>query len=202
LSDEDASERLKLAISAFDRLNAEDPNRISDGGSERPRELVHAERLSAWIERLDPSPSLPLRLAARCQHLMRWKIPRSDFPEGRGGYHRWRRRAMEFHAEQSARVLSELGFEPAVIEAVRRINQKLEMREHPDVQTMEDALCLSFIEHELEAFAAKHPDPKLTRILRETWQKMSARGRERAAELLPGLAPRIRELVERSVQTS
>jgi hypothetical protein len=194
--------RFQAAIAAFDRLNAEDPNVIEVAGNTHPRELVQAERLSAWIDRIEPNASLALRLAARCQHLMRWKIKRSDFPEGRSGYHRWRRRAMEFHATEAARVLAELGFEPSVIADVKRINSKQELRENADVQTMEDALCLSFIEHELDEFATKHDDQKLSRILAETWRKISPRGRKFAPELLPKLSERVRELLIRTVHSS
>ena len=194
--------RLEAAISAFDRLNSGDPATVSDGGRERPRELVQAERLTAWVLRLEPDASLALRLAARCQHLMRWKIPRADFPSGRSGYHRWRRRAMEFHATESARVLADLGFEQAVIDEVRRINSKEGMSENPDVQTMEDALCLSFIQHELDDFADKHEDAKMIRILHETWRKMSPRARDFAPKLLPHLSERSRALFAQALHTS
>jgi hypothetical protein len=109
---------------------------------------------------------------------------------------------MEFHAAESARVLAELGFDASLIDEVRRINLKQDMRENPDVQTMEDALCLSFIEHELDPFASKHDDQKLARILRETWRKMSPNGRKFAPELLPRLSERVRELFARGVHIS
>ena len=109
---------------------------------------------------------------------------------------------MEFHAEEAARVLTEIGFDASVIEAVQRINRKQAMRSDPDVQTMEDALCLSFVEHELEEFALKHDDEKLVRILRETWAKMSARGHALAAELLPKLSQRSQKLFERAIHIS
>lgn len=42
------------------------------------------------------------------------------------------------------------------------------LRSDPDVQTMEDALGLSFLEHELDAFSAKHTDEKLLEIRSST----------------------------------
>jgi hypothetical protein len=48
---------------------------------------------------------------------------------------------------------------------------------------MEDALCLSFLEHELDEFSSKHEDDKVVDIIRKTWGKMSERGHARALEL-------------------
>jgi hypothetical protein len=146
-------ERFALAIAAFDRENARDPSLEVVAGAARPRELVQAERLSAWVTRLAPDASEALRLAARCQHLRRWEIARSEYPQGRAGYLQWRTRLGRFHAEQSAKILTELGYDAETIAAVGRINAKVGLRSDPDVQTMEDALCLSFLEHELAACA-------------------------------------------------
>jgi len=186
-------ERFQRAVEEFDRMNAADPRRSDVEGVDRPYELVQAERLSAWIERLDPHASEALRLAARCQHLRRWEIPRSDWPLGRAGYLQWRTRLARFHADESASVLRAAGYDEEVVDHVRRINLKQGLRSDPDVQTMEDALCLSFMEHELEGFSEKHTDDKIVEILRKTWKKMSARGHE-AALALP-LSPRLAKLV-------
>jgi len=177
------AERLQTAIEAFDRANAEDPNQIEDRGTRRPRELVEAERLSAWVLRLEPNASEALRLAARCQHIRRWEIPRASFPEGRVGYLQWRTQLARFHADTAARLLTEVGYEQAVIDAVRRINLKQNLHSNPDTQTIEDALCLEFLEFEFTDFAAKHPEEKVLEIVRKTWKKMSPRGHEFALKL-------------------
>lgn len=191
--------RFQAAIEAFDRQNAADPQRVAAGGGERPRELVQAERLSAWVERLDPDASEPLRLAARCQHLRRWEIPRAGFPAGRVGYLRWRTELGRFHADESAKVLLACGYDDQTVARVRRINLKQGPKSDPDVQTMEDALCLSFVEHELAAFAAKHDDAKIVEILGKTWKKMSPRAREIALGLAPALDERVRRLLSAAV---
>ena len=79
----------------------------------------------------------------------------------------------------------------------RLINQKKALKLDADVQTMEDALCLAFLEHELEDFSAKHPEEKLIDILQKTWRKMSDRGH--AAALALPMSPAIRALVERAL---
>ncbi len=192
------SDRFARAVAAFDQANAEDPVREVVSGVERPRELVQAERLSAWVERLEPQASEALRLAARCQHLERWKIPRSSYPDGRVGYLQWRTKLARFHADRAAEILRGAGYDDATIDQVRRINLKQGLRSDRDVQTMEDALCLSFIEHEFDAFAAKHDDQKLIEILRKTWKKMSARGHETALGL--DASPRLKALLEQALR--
>ncbi|MBK9000967.1 MAG: DUF4202 domain-containing protein [Myxococcales bacterium] len=190
-----SQERLARALARFDELNAGDPTPL--GG--RPRELVNAERLSAWLLRVEPEPSEALRLASRCQHLMRWKVKRGEFPEGRAGYHAWRRHMAGFHADLAAEVLREVGYDETSIGDVRRIVLKQGMQSHADVQHMEDALCLSFLEHELADFAGGQPEDKLLDILRQTWRKMSPRGQALAKELVPSLPADVRALVGRAL---
>ena len=69
--------------------------------------------------------------------------------------------------------------------------------EDPDTQTMEDALCLSFLDHELAEFAAKHAPDKVIDILRKTWGKMTERGRQEALRL--NLPPAVGELLQRAL---
>jgi hypothetical protein len=195
------SERFQRAIAAFDRENAADPTEVVLGGAARPRQLVEAERLSAWVERLDPHASEALLLAARCQHLRRWEIPRSDFPSGRVGYLQWRTRLARFHADEAENILRNVGYGDDDIARVRRINVKHGLRSEPDVQTMEDALCLTFLELDLEALSLKHDDAKIVDILRKTWRKMSPPGRLAALDLVPQLPQRLGKLVVRAVGT-
>ena len=183
MSTQQNSARFLAAIVAFDRANAEDPNLIEVGGAQRPRELVDAERLSTWVERLAPDASEALRLAARCQHIRRFESPRGSFPEGRVGYLQWRTQLGRFHADTSARLLTEAGYEQPLIDEVRRINLKQGLHSNPDTQTIEDALCLVFLEFELEEFRAKHPDEKVVDIVRKSWKKMSEAGRAAALQL-------------------
>lgn len=165
----------------------------------RPKALVEAERLASWVARLEPAPSEALELASHCQHLRRWSLPRTDYPDGRIGYLAWRKALARQHAEQAAEILRGVGYDESSIEQVRRINLKQGLHQNADVQTMEDALCLAFLEHELEEFAAKHDEPKLIDIIRKTWRKMSERGHARALELAPTLPPRSLELVTRAL---
>jgi len=182
------SARFAQAIEAFDRANAEDPHTLTVAGATRPRELVDAERLSASVLRLEPSASEALQLAARCQHLRRWQIPRSSYPAGRVGYLQWRTQLGRFHADAATQLLERAGYDRSLIDEVRRINLKQGLHSNPDTQTMEDALCLTFLEFEFEDFCAKYPPEKVVEVVQKTWKKMSARGRE-IALTLPLSAP-------------
>lgn len=191
-------ELLVRAIATFDALNAEDPVSELDGEGSRPRLLLQAERLARWVDRLEPNASEALRLAAHCQHLERWKIERNDYPEGRVGYLQWRTQLGRFHAQRAAEVLRDVGYDDATITAVERILTKQNLRSNSDSQTMEDALCLVFLEFELDAFLDKYPDQaKAVDILQKTWKKMSARGHERALGL--PLSERSKSLVLRAL---
>lgn len=189
--------RLARAIALFQAENAQDPSSVVDGGAPRPKELVDAERLSAWVRRVAPEASEALLLASHCQHLRRWEIPRSSFEPGRLGYLKWRKELGRFHADTAARILRDAGYDEDTIAAVRAINLKQGLRSNPDVQAMEDALCLSFLEHELADFSEKHSDDKLIDIIAKTWRKMSERARAMALEL--PLTGRVASLVQRAL---
>lgn len=190
-------DRLHTALGRFDALNAEDPRRLEVAGVERPRELVQAERLERWVLRLAPNASPALRLAARSQHLQRWAIPRSAYPEGRIGYLKWRKDLARHHAELTAGILEDVGFDADTMEAVRAIQLKQGLKAAPETQTMEDALCLTFLEHEFAEFAAKHDEAKVIDIVQKTWRKMSAQGHSEALQL--ALPESARLLVERAL---
>ena len=189
--------RFDDALARFDQANAEDPSHELIGDTPQPKELVYAQRMTAWLDRLAPDASEPLRLAARCQHIRRWVIARSEFPPGRDGYRRWRTTLAAYHAQTAGAILREAGYGDATVARVEALVRKVRLKADADTQTLEDVICLVFLEHYLPAFATKHDDAKLVDILRKTWRKMSERGRSAALEL--DLAPEIRTLVERAI---
>jgi len=164
-------------------LNAQDPNHCIVDGEVVPFELFFANRMTDWVFQLDPEASQVVRLAARCQHLCRWEIPRSSYPEGRVGYLNWRKDLKSFHADKSAEVLKEVGFDDASIERVRDINLKKDLPNDLDVQVIEDALCLVFIENQFDNLIAKTDDEKMISILQKTWRKMSDKAKGLASSL-------------------
>jgi len=186
--------RFERAMARIDAAHAEDPRRDASG---RPRELAYAERMSRWLAHLAPDASEALRLAVRCQHLRRWEIPRSAYPEGAAGYRRWRAEQARAHARAAAEILREAGYDEAFVARVQALVRKEGIKRDPEAQALEDAACLVFLEDEFAAFAARHDEAKLLAILRKTWAKMSERGRRAALAL--DLAPPLRALVERAL---
>ncbi|MGH0036128.1 MAG: DUF4202 domain-containing protein [Myxococcota bacterium] len=176
-------ERLRRALAALDAANADDPNTLQVRGQRRPKELAHAELASEWVEKLAPQAGSALRLAARAHHLRRWTIPRSDYPEGRAGYHRWRKALQALHAETARKVLQAEGFDDATIARVEALVQKKGLGRDPEVQVLEDALCLVFVETQLADLAEKLEPAKLEDVVRKTLRKMSPEAVQRAAEL-------------------
>ena len=190
------STRLEAALARIDRANAADPRVETSAEGEVPEALLYGRRMSARLERFAPDASEALKLAARAQHIERWRIPRGDYPEGRKGYLAWRRRLYDFHAERARDLLEEVGYPEEVRARVATLVKKKGLGRDPEAQCLEDVVCLVFLEHYFAAFAAKHPDEKVIDILRKTWAKMSAEGRE-AALALP-LGPE-RALIERAL---
>ena len=171
------------AIAQFDAANAEDPNREAVDGAMRPKELVYADRMTAMLARIDPDASEALRLAVRCQHIERWKIPRAEYPMTRAGYQQWRTRLRDFHADRARAILQDAGYNDATIGRVRALIRKEGLKTDAEAQALEDIVALVFLESYLEDFVAKHAgydDAKFIDILRKTARKMSARGRAAA----------------------
>jgi len=185
--------RLQVALDAFDRANAADPNLEPVDGREVPKELIYGQRMSAWLMRLCPEASESLRLAARSQHIERWVTPRGSYPEGRVGYLTWRRDLKRYHAERAGEILTDLGYPDTVVSRVRALVRKERLKQDEDAQVLEDVACVVFLAHHLADFAEKHETDKVVDILRKTWAKMSPLGR-RAALALP-LEDALKELL-------
>jgi hypothetical protein len=185
-----APARLAVAIAAIDAYNAADPKHEA---------VSYAERMTAWLSRLEPSAAEALRLAARAQHIGRWTIPRSTYPEGLTGYSRWRRDLGRFHAETAGRIMQEVGYDAATIARVGALIRKEGLERDPETQALEDAACLVFLETGFDDFSRRHPDDKVVDIVAKTWRKMGPKGRALALELVGSLAPDRAALVARGV---
>jgi hypothetical protein len=189
------------AIALFEAAHRDDPRVVERGGAAIPWSVLYQQRLRAWVDRLAPGASEPLRLAAACQHLRRWTLPRDRFKAGAAGYKRWRTALARQHADAAEAVLRGVGYGDAVVARVRDLLLKKGLGHDAEVQLFEDAICLTFLENELESFSSKHDDDKLVDILRQTWNKMSEAGRVAALELAPALSPRARALVDRATSS-
>jgi uncharacterized protein DUF4202 len=165
--------RFDAAIEAIDAANRDDPNTIVVDGAELPKELAHAEMVTEWVRRLDPHASEPLLLAARAHHLRRWSIPRASYPTGRKGYLKWRKTLHEQHAHDVAEILQQVGYDDTTTARVQELVRKRGLGKDPEVQTLEDALCLVFIQTQLRDLAARLDPKTLPGVIDKTKKKMS-----------------------------
>lgn len=177
------SEKLTQAFAAIDAANAADPNTILYGGEEQPKELCHSRLATEWLGKLAPEASEAQQLAARAHHLRRWEIPRNSYPKDRAGYLRWRTELGRFHAEETAKLLREVGYDDETVERVKAIIRKRNLKGDRQVQTHEDVLCLVFLSTQLDLLAADMETDKLIEVLAKSLNKMSEEGRQQALRL-------------------
>jgi hypothetical protein len=176
--------KIDAAIAAFDAYNQKGPTRIAWEGASYATEYFYAIKLTEWVHKLAPEANEALLLAARCQHIGRWEIARSVYPEGRIGYLTWRSDLSKFHAQKAGEIMEQVGCEPELIRRVQYINLKKGMKSNADVQIMEDALCLVFLEYQFEALIEKMSLEKMLGIVQKTWKKMSEPGKQFALGLI------------------
>jgi hypothetical protein len=194
------SQKFKRALARFDEENSRDPNLELVNGVEQPRELVYAQWLTDWLLRLCPDVSEELRLAARCQHLRRWEVPRNSYPMTRVGYLQWREGLKKFHAQKAGEILSEVGYSESVITRVQSLNLKKDFPKDLETRALEDALCLVFLEHQFADLAAKTAEDKMINAVQKTWKKMTEKARAKALELPFG--EKEKRLIEKALAVS
>jgi hypothetical protein len=194
------SEKLLEAFRHFDAANTQDPHTEEFEGKTYPKELLYAMRMTAQLDEFSPEASEALQLTARCQHICRWEIPRESYPMDRVGYLRWRQDLKKFHADKASVILRKVGYDPELINRVAFLLQKKKLKRDPETQTLEDVICLVFLQFYLDPFLEKHPESKVVDILRKTWGKMSDASR-RAARGLP-LSDHSADLLKKALQTS
>ncbi|MEO2054480.1 MAG: DUF4202 domain-containing protein [Nitrospira sp.] len=192
--------RFRKAVAQFDAVNCEDPNQESYQGKTFPKELLYAQRMTACLAQLAPDASEALRLAARSQHIARWEIPRSNYPLDRLGYQKWRTTLNRFHAEKAGEILSILEYNDETISRVQGFLLKKHLKSDPEMQLLEDVICLVFLESYFSDFSKKHEENKMIEIVQKTWKKMSARGHEAALQL--DLRPEDLALIRKALSQS
>ena len=193
-----ASEKLQQAFLLFDKANEQDPNTEIYKGQTYPKEVLYAIRMTEKLDDFAPDASEALQLTARCQHICRWEIPRESYDMNRVGYLKWRQDLKKFHAEKATKILEKVGYSRDLIDKVAFLLEKKQLKKNEDTQTLEDVICLVFLEFYFEAFAAEHPEDKIIDILQKTWRKMSDKG-QKAALRLP-LSKKSHQLISKAIQ--
>lgn len=169
---------LARALALIDAANGADPTQ--DGTS--PAALLYGQRMSAELDRLFPDASDVLRIAARGQHVERWLLPRTEYPEGREGYLAWRREQARRHGLRVAGLMAEAGYDAAAQARVGVLLRKEGIKRDPEVQALEDVICLVFLRWYFQPFAAKHTPDAVVKIVEKTARKMSPESRARVLD--------------------
>jgi len=149
------------------------------------------------LKRYAPDASEALHLAARCQHIQRWKIARGSYPMTKAGYYQWRTELKSFHADIARQVLADAGYDEVTVAHVCALVKKALPADDAEAQTLEDVVVLVFLESYLEQFVASHADydaAKFADILNKTLRKTSAKARS-AAQTIITLPTALRPLV-------
>ena len=191
--------RFERTLAAFDAANREDPHVDHDEqGNAVPKELLYALRMSAVMKEYAPDASEALHLAARCQHIRRWTVPRDSYPMDRKGYLQWRTYLKKFHGEQATEIMQAQSYDQETINKVVDLLNKKNLKRDPDMQTLEDVICLVFLRHYLGDFIPQHSEEKVVSIISKTWKKMSDEGHAAALQL--DFSEEERAVIEQAVQ--
>ena len=192
--------KLDAAFQLFDDYNRQDPRSFTWNGTTYPQEYFLAVKLHEWVLKLDPDASEELLLASRSQHIGRWELPRENDPEGREAYLKWRQDLARHHAEIVAGLMAKAGYGEEQIERVKQIILKKRIKVDAEVQTMENAVCLVFLEFLYEDFRKRYEsDPeKMIDILWKSLLKMDAHGHSFALQL--SYSEGGQELVQKAVE--
>lgn len=168
---------------AIDAENAQDPNFEIDQSKSFPKELLYSNRMYQKLMDFYPEASEAIQIAAKAQHICRWKMPRESYPMDRVGYLKWREDLKKFHAKTTAEILEKAGYPSEFIARVCFLIEKKLLKKDAETQLLEDVICLVFLEFYLEDFVQKHDTEKLKNIILKTWNKMSEKGQQEALKI-------------------
>ena len=181
----------------IDQAHEADPSRLPDG---RAAELDYADKMEAWVKQLVPDAAEILLLAARCQHLERWSVPRASYPDGRAGYLTWRKFLYGKQAQRAKELLLQAGVSEDDADEVATWVSKTGLKTNPGTQALEDAAILVFLENEIMSFVTQHsnyPREKFVNILRRSWGKLSPAAQQAALSL--DLPPAVSEMIKEAL---
>lgn len=162
--------QLDDVLADIDIANTADPKRLGD----HPLARAQGQLASIWLDQLDPEAPIPVRIAARAHHLKRWEIARSDYPEGRSGYLRWRRDNKQHQANSAADILTNHGYTGETINRVGELLLRKALATDPDTQLLEDAACLVFIQTQFDEMVRRLGEEQMVDVVAKTLRKMSS----------------------------
>ena len=103
------------------------------------------------------------------------------------------------HARIAGEILEKSGYGADTIARVQSLLKKERLKSDPEAQTLEDVVCLVFLENWFADFSKQHEPEKVVDIVAKTWKKMSPAGHLAALQLAEDLPRDARALVERAL---
>ena len=164
------------ASRAIERIHETDPNLLTENAASIAAEKLYSRRMLSVLDLVQTNSPYSLKIAAQCQHLKRWGVPRSEYPYDRRGYHLWRRAVMEYQVELTRQVLNESEIEESEIVVILDALKDQGNKSNINATIIMDTACLVFLKWHLVPFSAKHESVKVIDILRKTMKKMSEKG--------------------------
>jgi hypothetical protein len=169
-------QQYKTAIDLIDKVHNQDPTSDTIDGVKIKAELLYSNRMLSVLEKVAPDASLELKLAAKCQHISRWSIPRATFSMDKKGYYQWRAAIMEHQLSVTTSVLKQAEINDQRIEIIVDALKNKADKTNLNASIIEDTACLTFIKWYLVPFAGQFDAVKAKIILQKTAGKMSERG--------------------------
>lgn len=171
------------AVELINTVHNQDPNTETVDGDEIMAELLYSQRMLSILEKVQPNASFGLKLAAQCQHIGRWSIPRATFSMDKKGYYQWRAAIMEHQLTVSTSTLKQAGIEDDDISIIADALKNKADKSNINASIIEDTACLTFIKWYLVPFAGQFDPEKAKVILQKTANKMSDRGLKLISEI-------------------
>jgi hypothetical protein len=171
-----SEEQYLEAIRRIDDIHTIDSSIEIIDGDKIKAELLYSNRMLAILEKVEPNSSNELKLAAKCQHMSRWSIPRTTFPMDKKGYYQWRAAVMEYQLKVTSVVLQDSGIDNDSIAVIVAALKNKADKTNVNASIIEDTACLTFIKWYLVSFAGQFEAEKAKGILVKTAKKMSERG--------------------------
>lgn len=165
-----------IAVELINSVHNQDPNSEIIDGVDIKAELLYSNRMLTILEKVAIDASFELKLAAQCQHMSRWSIPRATFSMDKKGYYQWRAAIMEHQLSVTSSVLKQAEINEQSIEIIVDALKSKADKSNINASIIEDTACLTFIKWYLVPFAGQFDPEKAKIILQKTAAKMSERG--------------------------
>ena len=114
----------------------------------------------------------------------------------RKGYLQWRSQLKVYHAKIASEIMSQVGYDKDFISKVKDLLLKKQLKQNQETQTLEDVICLVFLEFYVDDFSDEHSEEKLVKILQKTMAKMSDKSIDVALQL--PLSAKAKDLISKA----